>query len=1223
MRIVIDMQGAQTESRFRGIGRYAMEFAKAVVRNRGEHEVYLALSSFLPETIASIRRAFDDLLPQANIRVWHAPTSVHASNSRNTHRAHAAELIREAFLDSLEPDVVHVTSLFEGFGDDAVISLGRLNTRGISSVTLFDLIPLVSPEKYLDINPLYATYYRRQIGFLKQAQVFLAISEFSKNEARETLQIAPELITNTLLGVDDSFHLVDTQTPEAQLLRQRLGLQHPFVLYTGGGDERKNLPALLRAWAELPTAVREQHQLVLAGRMPEAIARGLHDLATELKLPEKQLLISGYVSHDELVLLYNLCKLFVFPSWHEGFGLPVAEAMACGSPVIGSNTTSLPEVIGLAEALFNPFDVGSMRSRLQQALTDEKYLGRLREHSHVQVKKFDWNVTAAKAIKAWENALGTSRGVPLQQLTAPWQDMWKPLVATLRSSPLDFSCDELIGLSHDIAQSSLNGMERQLFVDVSELYHNDAATGVQRVVRAYLNQLLNNPPKGFRVEPVFATLEHGYCYARNFAARFIGQALAARLDDAPIQFKRGDLFFGLDMQHHVQLKHASFFDRLRQQSVTVKFLVYDLLAIQLPHCFADPHASQLHENLLRLIARQDEAICISKATADSLNEWIEAKEIETSTKFRTSWVHIGADLEGSQPSSGIPSSANAVYSALASRPTFLVVSTIEPRKAQDQVLSAVELLWQQGVDCNLVLVGKQGWKVEQLVDRLGRHVESQHRLFWLKGISDEYLAQIYQRSSCLIISSLNEGFGLPLIEAARAGIPVIARDIPVFHEIAGENASYFHGQTAQALANTMHDWLTGSEQGQYIASDGMRWLTWAQSAERLKKALTHENYNPRQLLVDVSELVRVDARSGIQRVVRSVLQQWLSNPPPGFNVLPVKASLEEGYRYARTFTASFLGCSSTNQVDEIVEYSAGDIFFGLDFHPQIVVSNAAIYQRMRDDGVAVKFLIYDLLSITMPQFFPPGASDAFLAWLNVVVRSNEMICISKTVADELSKWVEERVIDSDEYMPIINWAHIGADIDNSIPSIGLPEGAGQILSKLNNSLSFLMVGTLEPRKGHLQMLDVFDQLWAVGTDANLVIVGKSGWLTDQLIARIKGHDRLGERLFWLQSISDEYLEKIYAACNCLIAASYGEGFGLPLIEAAQHNLPIVARDIPVFREVAGINAEYFSDSGVDSLAIFFREWMERYKKNEHVSVEEMPWLSWAKSSEILLKKVIN
>src|SRR5450759_3576553 len=159
MRIVIDMQGAQTESRFRGIGRYTLSLAQAIVRNRGEHEIILALSGLFPETIESIRAAFDGLLPQENIRVWHALGPVHEREPGNEWRREVAERIREAFLASLWPDVVYVSSLFEGYIDDAVTSIGVFAPQIPTVVTLYDLIPLLNHETYLKPNSDYAQYY--------------------------------------------------------------------------------------------------------------------------------------------------------------------------------------------------------------------------------------------------------------------------------------------------------------------------------------------------------------------------------------------------------------------------------------------------------------------------------------------------------------------------------------------------------------------------------------------------------------------------------------------------------------------------------------------------------------------------------------------------------------------------------------------------------------------------------------------------------------------------------------------------------------------------------------------------------------------------------------------------------------------------------------------------------------------------------------------------------
>jgi glycosyltransferase involved in cell wall biosynthesis len=689
-----------------------------------------------------------------------------------------------------------------------------------------------------------------------------------------------------------------------------------------------------------------------------------------------------------------------------------------------------------------------------------------------------------------------------------------------------------------------------------------------------------------------------------------------------VQWQRGDIFFGLDMQHHVQLAHKAFYRQLQLDGVTVKFLVYDLLPIQLADLFRDSNAKELHEQWLALIATTDGAICISEATADSFDNWIAENAISRKPNFQITWVHIGGDIAGSKPSHGMPAGALKILESLGNRPTFLCVATLEPRKGQQQIVDSFQLLWNEGLEVNLVLVGQQGWKSDALAETIRNHPKKDQYLFWLQGISDEYLEQVYAASTCLIAASINEGFGLPIIEAARHKIPIVARDIPVFREVAGDCAFYFTGDTPQDMASSLKAWLGFYQEERHPKSDQLCWSTWEKSAERLKAALILENYPRRQLLVDISELVQRDAKSGIQRVVRSILKEWLNHPPEGYRVEPVYAMGNRGYRYACCFKQEFLGCADEVLKDEPIEYAPGDIFFGLDLQLQVVAAHRAFYQDLRRQGVWVKFVVYDLLCVLMPQHFPHGATDGFKQWLEVVSESDGALCISKAVADELANWLKKNGQKRHRSFKI-DWFHLGADVNNLTATKELPTDANTILDSLSNCHSFMMVGTLEPRKGHDQVLEAFERLWQLDQDVNLVIVGKQGWLVENLVERIRAHPELNKRFFWLEGISDEYLEKVYAASTCLIAASYGEGFGLPLIEAAQYNLPIVARDIPVFREVAGEHAYYFDTKSPDALAQEIRAWLTLYNSDQHPKSNKIPWLTWRESARQLCKVVLK
>jgi len=204
------MQGAQSESKFRGIGRYTMSFVHAVLRNRGEHEIILALNGLFPHTIEPIRSAFDDLLPQKNIRVWYAPGPVRESEPENENRREVAELIREAFIASLRPDVVHISSLFEGYLDDAVISIGKFDKHTPVCVSFYDLIPLLNSDHYLKPYPIYARYYQRRIDYLKLSVGFLAISEFTRQECIAHLGVPESRVTNVSAAVEPQFKVLQS-----------------------------------------------------------------------------------------------------------------------------------------------------------------------------------------------------------------------------------------------------------------------------------------------------------------------------------------------------------------------------------------------------------------------------------------------------------------------------------------------------------------------------------------------------------------------------------------------------------------------------------------------------------------------------------------------------------------------------------------------------------------------------------------------------------------------------------------------------------------------------------------------------------------------------------------------------------------------------------------------------------------------------------------------------
>lgn len=182
---------------------------------------------------------------------------------------------------------------------------------------------------------------------------------------------------------------------------------------------------------------------------------------------------------------------------------------------------------------------------------------------------------------------------------------------------------------------------------------------------------------------------------------------------------------------------------------------------------------------------------------------------------------------------------------------------------------------------------------------------------------------------------------------------------------------------------------------------------------------------------------------------------------------------------------------------------------------------------------------------------------------------------------------------------------------------------GLLFTAMKARISFIMVGTLEPRKGYGQVLDAFQQLWRRNVEVNLVVVGKEGWLVDDLSKRFRAHSKKNQRFFWIEGACDEDLEKIYNAGTALITASFGEGFGLPIVEAAKRGLPIIARDTPINREVAQDSAYFFNGSDPIALERALEDWLKLYEKDAHPKPDSIRSFTWKESSQTLLNLCIK
>lgn len=374
-----------------------------------------------------------------------------------------------------------------------------------------------------------------------------------------------------------------------------------------------------------------------------------------------------------------------------------------------------------------------------------------------------------------------------------------------------------------------------------------------------------------------------------------------------------------------------------------------------------------------------------------------------------------------------------------------------------------------------------------------------------------------------------------------------------------------------------------------------------------------ETKSLRNLFVDVSVIARHDAGTGIQRVVRHVALELLQNPPAGWRVIPVGASHKQPYH-----PIHWPGNGKASG-EQIVRIAPGDVFLGLDYALDTVCMHEHQLAEWRTQGAALWFMMYDLLPWQYPDWFSDKMVVRFRKWLSALARrADGFLCISQVTETALGSVLAQQYGLAGGYMT--HTLPMGWDFTPpNAQQLDCTE-ADDILRRLNGQPTALMVGTLEPRKGHADVLAAFERLWQSGSTFNLLIAGKPGWKTEQFQSTLRHHPYYQRHLFWLDDVSDTLLACLYAACTGVIAASYAEGFGLPLLEALGQGKSVLARDIPVFHTLQLEGLSYFPQhADTSTLAQHIQDWLQ----SAHHPVTLPPLPTWSDTTRVIVDAILT
>ena len=390
-----------------------------------------------------------------------------------------------------------------------------------------------------------------------------------------------------------------------------------------------------------------------------------------------------------------------------------------------------------------------------------------------------------------------------------------------------------------------------------------------------------------------------------------------------------------------------------------------------------------------------------------------------------------------------------------------------------------------------------------------------------------------------------------------------------------------------------------------VMRPGLRWL---HSLLIVPKPVTIADAGAKQrLLVDVSSAANAKRLSGIQRSVNSLVSALLRTKDHlPLEPVPIWFSYQHmGFLEARSYSHALMG--KTPEDDVPLAARPGDILLMLDASWDLYpVFAKLLFPVIRSVDGRIVSCAYDIIPVSHPHFFEKPLRHMFRRWFKqAVMESDLIIAISAATRDAVAVKTKDMRPD----LPL-DFFHLGADFQ---PTEAAPQTK---FIPSQSGARFLMVGTIEPRKGHATVLAAFEELWQHGSTDQLVLVGARGWMMDAFLKRLDNHPELGKRLHVFHNADDALLHSAYKECDALIAASVIEGFGLPLIEAARAGKTLIVSDIPAFREICGDRAIYFTPDKSDELVEILRTFP--VAKHGQTSID---WLTWDESAEMLVARI--
>ena len=735
LEVMIDLQGLQTESRFRGIGRSISEILNQLIKTENDIRWHFLINSALYETVEDVIHGYKKL--NSNI-IFH-PIQILPDSAPfikdNIVRNKISEQLYALYVDYINPDIILILSMFEGFIDDSVVYTNFLsNTKKI--IIIHDFIPILNPTIYFDTKPInYKNFYLNRLSQVGTASAIFVISDSVVKEVNKILPDFSGSIKNISSGVSDKFRKIENKIESN--IKKKYKISNDFILYTGGYDERKNISNLLTAYS----IVKNNHQLkctlVLCGPINDYTRSEIISICKSHDISAAEIVITGHIDDCELVEFYNEAALFVFPSWHEGFGLPALEAIRCGTLVLASNMTSLPEVVGTSETLFDPFNPDQIAGLIMKYFLSSNEKITLIQDQYEHSLSFDWANTSKLIIDGLKQLPTLEKNKTVQS----WQEKVHRLnqLDEAYISKLKEICNEL----------KFEAGNKILLSNIMSNNRLSAEGVIRRIHEVELRKLLIEGP-----------------YDSNYSLALVNRFLALELTSLYPEVRLNSSDGGGDY-----VPSAEFMNTLPQiQKLQLDKPKGDYAPDMVSRCMYPPRCFDMkaYLNSMHCYAWEETGFPIQYVR--EINRHLQFMTV-VSHHVRDILINNGVNIPIKVVGNGVDH-----YLSLPSKKielpdagyTFLHVSSCFPRKGIDVLIRAYFEEFQNSEDVLLVIKTSRN-PHNEVEDLLKAYAQGKSAVpKWHLSYDDLDPAEInylYERGDCFVAPSRAEGFGLPFAEA--------------------------------------------------------------------------------------------------------------------------------------------------------------------------------------------------------------------------------------------------------------------------------------------------------------------------------------------------------------------------------------------------------------------------------------------------------------------------